>query len=831
MFHSIEYSEAQSLGKRVCFQGNKYGTLQYFGPTHFAEGLWCGLELDEAVGENDGLVDDFRYFTCKNKFGLFVPASETSIVNKSENTEYLDTSITDKLNASNISHLHDSYNFNPTSPEKSERIILNESYTISFGLHQRNKLSLIAEENIEAINCSDSLNASYSIFASTNNYGNISANRTFLQQPQSRKKTSNSQISEVPAHEIKYSENDLVDSDESLGILPSTILEDLQWDNLVSDVENTNDNLNVTMNLTHNIAEDLTDSNKIAFNFELEEPASVVCNMLDVSSGESPALKDASFSIYASTPKHETNFSDISEKIENALNLTHNLTTEIIVDHNPFISASYDKNIFETTTDIDAFKDMNDMADKCLNVTYSAENKDISEKNTRKLENKSRNGCEFQDNILPKETEKILNTTFEKVLEIPSDNINAQICHSKISTESIKENINFIKDESISKFQISKHRKSVGCLSSTNVLKGGINIKNIRRNSVSCNSDTSGNNVSKNKVTQLTFSKVSSYKNSLQKISFTNSVPSKENSVNSKSVKNRNKNSLDHQSMRTKYPDYKNKYNSTPKSELSSNQHCLNETINVKNLISEVGKTVVKKPRNSVLPFSTRNSTDHLDSFLPSRNRSKTTINKIAMPSKWERHTVSSIAVKTKVSEKVNETVSSVGTTFKLSAGTLDEKAVRKSRLLDKRLSAQNNTTSGSSCSGLIKPRSISALKEKKIGYNNNNDINKIVKFKNPSEKCKVEKVKPKETVLVSEQHSNSPPIEGIKHSNIKKSRCIPQSRIPFITGSKIAAQFKCIDVNLSSTSEDKYNEKEKPSHRMILRSASSANRIKRQSS
>jgi len=36
--------------------GSKLGTLRYLGPTDFAKGEWAGVELDDAVGKNDGAV-------------------------------------------------------------------------------------------------------------------------------------------------------------------------------------------------------------------------------------------------------------------------------------------------------------------------------------------------------------------------------------------------------------------------------------------------------------------------------------------------------------------------------------------------------------------------------------------------------------------------------------------------------------------------------------------------------------------------------------------------------------------------------------------------------
>lgn len=42
------------------------------GQTHFADGVWVGLELDTSDGRNDGQVQGQRYFTCAPSHGVFV---------------------------------------------------------------------------------------------------------------------------------------------------------------------------------------------------------------------------------------------------------------------------------------------------------------------------------------------------------------------------------------------------------------------------------------------------------------------------------------------------------------------------------------------------------------------------------------------------------------------------------------------------------------------------------------------------------------------------------------------------------------------------------------
>lgn len=49
------------VGDRVLVGGAKTGLLKYIGKTDFAKGIWAGIELEEAIGKNDGAVAGKRY--------------------------------------------------------------------------------------------------------------------------------------------------------------------------------------------------------------------------------------------------------------------------------------------------------------------------------------------------------------------------------------------------------------------------------------------------------------------------------------------------------------------------------------------------------------------------------------------------------------------------------------------------------------------------------------------------------------------------------------------------------------------------------------------------
>lgn len=47
----------------VCINGKKCGLVKYVGRVHFAQGIFCGVELDEKQGKHDGKIDNIRYVT------------------------------------------------------------------------------------------------------------------------------------------------------------------------------------------------------------------------------------------------------------------------------------------------------------------------------------------------------------------------------------------------------------------------------------------------------------------------------------------------------------------------------------------------------------------------------------------------------------------------------------------------------------------------------------------------------------------------------------------------------------------------------------------------
>ncbi|XP_029648088.1 CAP-Gly domain-containing linker protein 3 isoform X3 [Octopus sinensis] len=81
------------VGDRVIVAGQRKGTVRFYGETQFALGCWYGIELDRAVGKNDGSVNGQRYFNCKAKYGVFAPPSRVQKLGEKRfsSSESLDT--------------------------------------------------------------------------------------------------------------------------------------------------------------------------------------------------------------------------------------------------------------------------------------------------------------------------------------------------------------------------------------------------------------------------------------------------------------------------------------------------------------------------------------------------------------------------------------------------------------------------------------------------------------------------------------------------------------------------------------------------------------------
>ena len=71
-------------GQLVLIANKIEGVVRFVGPTHFARGIWVGVEIGVPKGRNDGSINGQRYFQCEPKYGLFVPPKKLTVLDEEE---------------------------------------------------------------------------------------------------------------------------------------------------------------------------------------------------------------------------------------------------------------------------------------------------------------------------------------------------------------------------------------------------------------------------------------------------------------------------------------------------------------------------------------------------------------------------------------------------------------------------------------------------------------------------------------------------------------------------------------------------------------------------
>eukprot|EP00450_Noctiluca_scintillans_P012578 CAMPEP_0194487060 /NCGR_PEP_ID=MMETSP0253-20130528/7477_1 /TAXON_ID=2966 /ORGANISM="Noctiluca scintillans" /LENGTH=559 /DNA_ID=CAMNT_0039327233 /DNA_START=102 /DNA_END=1781 /DNA_ORIENTATION=+ len=54
---------------------NAWGIVKFVGETQFSPGEWVGVELEQPIGKNDGIIQGVLYFECRPKHGIFIRPS------------------------------------------------------------------------------------------------------------------------------------------------------------------------------------------------------------------------------------------------------------------------------------------------------------------------------------------------------------------------------------------------------------------------------------------------------------------------------------------------------------------------------------------------------------------------------------------------------------------------------------------------------------------------------------------------------------------------------------------------------------------------------------
>ena len=76
--------EKDDIGTRCMVEGyNSIGTIRFVGEHIHAGGFRVGVELDDAIGRNNGTVRDHKYFECEDKKGVLVAPHKVSKVDDS----------------------------------------------------------------------------------------------------------------------------------------------------------------------------------------------------------------------------------------------------------------------------------------------------------------------------------------------------------------------------------------------------------------------------------------------------------------------------------------------------------------------------------------------------------------------------------------------------------------------------------------------------------------------------------------------------------------------------------------------------------------------------
>ncbi|GFS39151.1 uncharacterized protein NPIL_558731 [Nephila pilipes] len=315
------------IGQRVCIKGINNGTLRYFGEIIFNDGLWCGIELDEPLGETNGIFNNIRYFTCKDNYGIFVPSNEVTKLSYREdetNTElYFTSSITVKSDvnyvASNSTFHNAKYSFqkpcevieefkNTKDSLSNHNSNIDPNKTFDINRLGPRQLYDIAETSLEGLNkyTFDCVNrGKESLFKGNLERGNI----------------------------------DRLDSEESLGIIPDLLNDDMTFDLCKTASVVSNQNLN-------DIMQDLEDSSELVFS-----PPNISKMNFFFENDTTPSPCFENEHRYSSTPK----ISLSNQCNKKGVAIEHNFFQDENRDVEPII-AGYNHIEFKTDFDVEEFK-------------------------------------------------------------------------------------------------------------------------------------------------------------------------------------------------------------------------------------------------------------------------------------------------------------------------------------------------------------------------------------------------------------------------------------------------------------------------------------------
>lgn len=76
-----EEAKAIEIGNRwEVTVGERRGEVKYVGKvSELANGFWVGVQLDEPTGDSNGTLGESEYFSCTEKYGLFVRPTDLKV--------------------------------------------------------------------------------------------------------------------------------------------------------------------------------------------------------------------------------------------------------------------------------------------------------------------------------------------------------------------------------------------------------------------------------------------------------------------------------------------------------------------------------------------------------------------------------------------------------------------------------------------------------------------------------------------------------------------------------------------------------------------------------
>ena len=115
------------LGQTVALKDGRQAIIRFLGSTHFADGEWIGIELEDQSGKNDGSVQGNRYFDCDMGHGMFL--REAGIAR-----------VVEQPGPAASKQVHDRANGHPAQPSRAR-----PSSTISNGLKRTSNVDAVAK--------------------------------------------------------------------------------------------------------------------------------------------------------------------------------------------------------------------------------------------------------------------------------------------------------------------------------------------------------------------------------------------------------------------------------------------------------------------------------------------------------------------------------------------------------------------------------------------------------------------------------------------------------------------------------------------------------------